>query len=146
MCVQCAPYLHGMDYPNTSKSRLRIRWPTLDALARTTSNFWTLDLFVGKSYQNHCLVSCVIFSASQPFYRLKKGATAQTVNDLWSYLINECQIVTQSKCPMCKKDFCFQCKTPCMQGTDATKVGNQEISDQNDVVFGKLIEEKKWVM
>lgn len=69
-------------------------------------------LFEGKSYQNHCLVSCVIFSASQPFYRLKKGATAQTVNDLWSYLINECQIVTQSKCPMCKKDFCFQCKTP----------------------------------
>ena len=31
-------------YPNTSKSRLRTRWPTLDALARTTSNFWTLSL------------------------------------------------------------------------------------------------------
>ena len=31
-------------YPNTSKSRLRTRWPTLDALARTTSNFWALSL------------------------------------------------------------------------------------------------------
>jgi len=39
-------------------------------------------LFAGKSYQNHCLMSCVIFSASQPFYRLKKGVTAQTMNAL----------------------------------------------------------------
>ena len=49
-CVQCAPYLHGMDciskYIEVKiKDKVaNIRWPTLDALARTTSNFWTLSL------------------------------------------------------------------------------------------------------
>lgn len=113
-------------------------------------------LFEGKSYQNHCLVSCVIFSASQPFYRLKKGATAQTVNDLWSYLINECQTVTQSKCPMCKKDFCFQCKTPWHAGYRCNESGQsrdlrsewcciwkaywrEEVSDVDIIIAVKLL-------
>lgn len=77
-------------------------------------------LFVGKSYQNHCLMSCVIFSASQPFYRLKKGATAQTVNDLWSYLINECQTVTQSKVSYVQEGLLFS-----MQDSMACRVPMQ---------------------
>lgn len=113
-------------------------------------------LFEGKSYQNHCLVSCVIFSASQPFYRLKKGATAQTVNDLWSYLINECQTVTQSKVSYVQEGLLFSMQDSMHAGYRCNESGQsrdlrsewrciwkaywrEEVSDVDIIIAVKLL-------
>ncbi|PHT59074.1 hypothetical protein CQW23_01437 [Capsicum baccatum] len=45
----------------------------------------------------------------------------------------------RSKCPNCKRNFCFQCKLPWHAG-----FGCGENRDRNDVVFGELAELKRW--
>ncbi|KAM3376966.1 E3 ubiquitin-protein ligase RSL1 [Capsicum galapagoense] len=48
----------------------------------------------------------------------------------------------RSKCPNCKRNFCFQCKLPWHAGFACEE--NRELRDANDVVFGVLAERKKW--
>ncbi|KAK7850200.1 hypothetical protein CFP56_001387 [Quercus suber] len=57
-------------------------------------------------------------------------------------VLNECKIVTKSECPVCKKEFCFQCKTRWHAGYRCNESG--QLRDENDVLLGRLIEEKKW--
>ena len=57
-------------------------------------------------------------------------------------VLNECKIVTKYECPVCKKEFCFQCKTRWHAGYRCNESG--QLRDENDVLLGRLIEEKKW--
>ena len=58
-------------------------------------------------------------------------------------IVNECGgNVRRSKCPNCKKLFCFQCKSPWHSGYRCDK--REEMRDVNDMLFGELVETKKW--
>ncbi|PHU10690.1 hypothetical protein BC332_22550 [Capsicum chinense] len=48
----------------------------------------------------------------------------------------------RSKCPNCKRNFCFQCKLPWHAGFGCEE--SRGLRDANDVVFGVLAERKKW--
>ena len=63
-CVQCAPYLHGMDcISKYIEVKIKDKVANIRCPSKNYEQF--LDpLFAGKSYQNHCLMSCVIFYAS----------------------------------------------------------------------------------
>ncbi|KAH6811909.1 hypothetical protein C2S51_025671 [Perilla frutescens var. frutescens] len=59
-------------------------------------------------------------------------------------IVNECGgIVGKSKCPSCKRLFCFQCKRVWHAGFGCEESG--EPRDRNDVAFGRLVEQKKWM-
>ncbi|WOH03595.1 hypothetical protein DCAR_0622994 [Daucus carota subsp. sativus] len=58
-------------------------------------------------------------------------------------IVNECGgSVKQSKCPKCKKLFCFSCKIAWHAGYRCEE--GRELRDRNDVAFGVLAERKKW--
>ena len=58
-------------------------------------------------------------------------------------IVNECGgNVRRSKCPNCKKLFCFQCKSPWHSGYRCDE--REEMRDVNDMLFGELVETKKW--
>ncbi|KAJ4953526.1 hypothetical protein NE237_030358 [Protea cynaroides] len=58
-------------------------------------------------------------------------------------LLNECGgNIIRSKCPNCKKLLCFQCKLPWHAGFGCDETG--EMRNENDILFGKLIERNKW--
>ena len=63
-CVQRAPYLHGMDcISKYIEVKIKDKVANIRCPSKNYEQF--LDpLFAGKSYQNHCLMSCVIFYAS----------------------------------------------------------------------------------
>ena len=63
-CVQCAPYLHGMDcISKYIEVKIKDKVANIRCPSKNYEQF--LDpLFASKSYQNHCLMSCVIFYAS----------------------------------------------------------------------------------
>ncbi|CAI9769077.1 unnamed protein product [Fraxinus pennsylvanica] len=59
-------------------------------------------------------------------------------------IVNECGgNLKKSKCPSCKNWFCFQCKRVWHAGFGCEESG--ELRDRNDVAFGRLVEQKKWV-
>ncbi|XP_057958776.1 E3 ubiquitin-protein ligase RSL1-like [Malania oleifera] len=47
------------------------------------------------------------------------------------------------ECPGCRKAFCFRCKARWHAGYRCREIG--DVRDANDVVFGELMERKKWV-
>ncbi|KAL3350778.1 hypothetical protein AABB24_023280 [Solanum stoloniferum] len=58
-------------------------------------------------------------------------------------ILDECGgVATRSKCPNCKRLFCFQCKLPWHAEFQCEESGT--LRDKNDVAFGKLAERKKW--
>nr|XP_019068489.1 E3 ubiquitin-protein ligase RNF144A-like [Solanum lycopersicum] len=58
-------------------------------------------------------------------------------------ILDECGgFATRSKCPSCKKLFCFQCKLPWHAGFQCEQSG--ALRDKNDVAFSKLAEGEKW--
>ncbi|XP_038686081.1 probable E3 ubiquitin-protein ligase RNF144A [Tripterygium wilfordii] len=60
--------------------------------------------------------------------------------DCLELVLNECGgTERKTKCPKCKQVFCFQCKTEWHAG-----FGCEESRDRNDVLFGELMEKKKW--
>ncbi|KAG8364350.1 hypothetical protein BUALT_Bualt19G0119700 [Buddleja alternifolia] len=59
-------------------------------------------------------------------------------------IVNECGgIVRKSSCPNCKRCFCFQCKRAWHAGFGCSESG--ELRDVNDVAFGRLAEQRKWM-
>ncbi|XP_071704331.1 E3 ubiquitin-protein ligase RSL1-like [Rutidosis leptorrhynchoides] len=61
-------------------------------------------------------------------------------------VINECGTAGDLKrcvCPNCKKPFCFKCKVPWHAGYRCDESG--EMRDVNDIAFGVLSEQKKWM-
>ncbi|XVF65729.1 hypothetical protein PTKIN_Ptkin09bG0273100 [Pterospermum kingtungense] len=59
-------------------------------------------------------------------------------------VLNECGgNVTKSKCPNCKQLFCFQCQTVWHAGYKCEE--SDQTRDRNEVLFGQLVEENKWV-
>ncbi|XAR59592.1 hypothetical protein NMG60_11015480, partial [Bertholletia excelsa] len=58
-------------------------------------------------------------------------------------IVSECGgNVKRSKCPNCKKLFCFTCKLPWHAGYRCGESG--EMRDRNDIEFGILAERMKW--
>ncbi|XVF84326.1 hypothetical protein PTKIN_Ptkin17bG0028000 [Pterospermum kingtungense] len=59
-------------------------------------------------------------------------------------VLNECRRihVKKCKCPNCKQLFCFQCQTVWHAGYDCEE--SEQIRERNDVLFGQLVERKKW--
>ncbi|XP_021291308.1 probable E3 ubiquitin-protein ligase RNF217 isoform X2 [Herrania umbratica] len=58
-------------------------------------------------------------------------------------VLNECRgNVKKSKCPNCKQLFCFQCQTVWHAGYQCEE--SEQMRDRNDVLFGQLVERKKW--
>ncbi|XWS35318.1 hypothetical protein CRYUN_Cryun21dG0115600 [Craigia yunnanensis] len=63
--------------------------------------------------------------------------------DCSALVLNECNDkVTKSTCPNCKNNFCFQCKSSWHAGYQCSEM--RTYRDRNDILLGKLIEEKKW--
>ncbi|KAL8540190.1 hypothetical protein ACS0TY_001680 [Phlomoides rotata] len=59
-------------------------------------------------------------------------------------IVNECGgTVKKSKCPKCKRLFCFECKRVWHAGFGCEEIG--ETMDRNDTAFGRLVEQKKWM-
>ncbi|KAA8546015.1 hypothetical protein F0562_020534 [Nyssa sinensis] len=64
--------------------------------------------------------------------------------DCSALVVNECGgSVRRSKCPNCKKMFCFQCKLSWHAGYRCEESG--EMRDRNDIEFGVLVERRKWM-
>ncbi|KAJ4953522.1 hypothetical protein NE237_030354 [Protea cynaroides] len=58
-------------------------------------------------------------------------------------ILNECGgNITKSECPNCKKLLCFHCNQPWHAGFQCDETG--EMRDENDILFGKLVERNKW--
>lgn len=58
-------------------------------------------------------------------------------------VVNECGgIVKRAECPNCKKLFCFRCKLSWHEGYRCDQ--SHVLRDENDVLFGQLIETNKW--
>ncbi|GLT91592.1 hypothetical protein SLE2022_094720 [Rubroshorea leprosula] len=58
-------------------------------------------------------------------------------------VLNECGgTVKKATCPNCKRAFCFNCKVPWHAGYWCSE--RAERGNRNDVLFGMLVEEKKW--
>ncbi|XP_059647634.1 E3 ubiquitin-protein ligase RSL1-like isoform X2 [Cornus florida] len=58
-------------------------------------------------------------------------------------IVNECGgNVKRSKCPNCKRLFCFHCKLPWHSGYGCEESGNMR--NRNDVEFGLLMERNNW--
>ncbi|XP_022760817.1 probable E3 ubiquitin-protein ligase RNF217 [Durio zibethinus] len=58
-------------------------------------------------------------------------------------VVNECRgNVKKAKCPNCKQLFCFQCQTVWHAGYHCEE--SEQMRDRNDVLFGQLVERKKW--
>ncbi|XP_052293510.1 E3 ubiquitin-protein ligase RSL1-like isoform X8 [Citrus sinensis] len=60
-------------------------------------------------------------------------------------VVNECERsgrVKKTQCPNCKQWFCFQCKLKWHAGYRCEESRN--LRDQNDIVFGQLVERMKW--
>ncbi|CAK9142059.1 unnamed protein product [Ilex paraguariensis] len=58
-------------------------------------------------------------------------------------VVNECGgIVKRSKCPNCKRLFCFQCKLSWHAGFGCQESG--DLRDRDDTAFGVLVERKHW--
>ncbi|XP_059650000.1 E3 ubiquitin-protein ligase RSL1-like [Cornus florida] len=59
-------------------------------------------------------------------------------------IVNECGgNVKKSKCPNCKRRFCFRCKLPWYPGHRCEESG-VKIDINNDIQFGVLVEMEKW--
>lgn len=59
-------------------------------------------------------------------------------------IVNECGgTEKKSKCPNCKRLFCFGCKRLWHAGFGCEEIG--ETMDRNDTAFGRLVEQKKWM-
>lgn len=59
-------------------------------------------------------------------------------------VLNECRdSVKKTNCPNCKNDFCFKCKIPWHAGYWCSETG--QLRDNNDILLGKLVEERNWV-
>ncbi|KAF1890177.1 hypothetical protein Lal_00025510 [Lupinus albus] len=62
-----------------------------------------------------------------------------------SLVINECKDEAKKvKCPNCNKFFCFKCQIPWHAGYRCEESGQVNLRDGNDVLFGELVEIKKW--
>ncbi|KAJ0093749.1 hypothetical protein Patl1_26632 [Pistacia atlantica] len=58
-------------------------------------------------------------------------------------VVNECGgTVKKSKCPNCKRLFCFQCKLAWHAGYGCAESRNMR--DRNDILFGQLVERNTW--
>nr|XP_025884799.1 probable E3 ubiquitin-protein ligase RNF217 [Solanum lycopersicum] len=58
-------------------------------------------------------------------------------------ILDECGgVATLSKCPNCKRLFCFRCKLPWHAGFQCEESG--ALRDENDFTFGMLAEREKW--
>ncbi|KAJ0035801.1 hypothetical protein Pint_26001 [Pistacia integerrima] len=58
-------------------------------------------------------------------------------------VVNECGgTVKKSKCPNCKRLFCFQCKLAWHTGYGCAESRNMR--DRNDILFGQLVERNTW--
>ncbi|KAF6162112.1 hypothetical protein GIB67_008241 [Kingdonia uniflora] len=63
--------------------------------------------------------------------------------DCSALILNECgEKIKKSKCPSCKKLFCFKCNVPWHSGYQCHE--SREMRDTNDVLFGTLAERNKW--
>ncbi|XP_031266504.1 E3 ubiquitin-protein ligase RNF144B-like [Pistacia vera] len=58
-------------------------------------------------------------------------------------VVNECGgNVKKSKCPNCRRFFCFQCKLAWHAGYGCAESRNMR--DRNDILFGQLVERNTW--
>ncbi|KAF9661722.1 hypothetical protein SADUNF_Sadunf19G0098200 [Salix dunnii] len=58
-------------------------------------------------------------------------------------VLNECKDkLRKTKCPNCKKNFCFQCKIPWHTGYRCSE--SRHLRDRDDILAGELIKEKRW--
>ncbi|XP_009782236.1 E3 ubiquitin-protein ligase RSL1-like [Nicotiana tabacum] len=58
-------------------------------------------------------------------------------------ILNECgENAKRSKCPNCKRLFCFRCKLPWHAGLRCEESGG--LRDENDIAFRVLAKSKKW--
>lgn len=63
--------------------------------------------------------------------------------DCSALVLNECENkLKKTKCPNCKKNFCFRCKIQWHAGYKCSE--SRHLRDRNDILAGELIEEKKW--
>nr|XP_018632036.1 probable E3 ubiquitin-protein ligase RNF144A [Nicotiana tomentosiformis] len=63
--------------------------------------------------------------------------------DCWSLILDECgENAKRSKCPNCKRLFCFHCKLPWHTGLRCEESGG--LRDENDIAFRVLAKSKKW--
>ncbi|KAL3834999.1 hypothetical protein ACJIZ3_009735 [Penstemon smallii] len=59
-------------------------------------------------------------------------------------IVNECgEDQKKSECPSCKRWFCFQCRKVWHAGFECAE--SEELKDEDEVAFGRLAEEKKWI-
>ncbi|KAG6411943.1 hypothetical protein SASPL_124598 [Salvia splendens] len=58
-------------------------------------------------------------------------------------IVNECGgIVRKSRCPNCRRSFCFECKRVWHAGFGCEE--SAEARDRNDLAFGRLVEQNRW--
>ncbi|KAK7264367.1 hypothetical protein RJT34_31974 [Clitoria ternatea] len=62
--------------------------------------------------------------------------------DCSALVITECEYVEKVKCPNCNRMFCFKCQIPWHAGYRCDESG--QLMDTNDILFGQLIETKRW--